>query len=54
MRKNLTWAEFKALIESKGVKDEDDIALIAYGTGLANDPVAIRPDADGDGWEITG
>ena len=44
---SLKWSEFKKLIESKGVKDDDQIWYIGISF---NEPISI--EKDGAGWRI--
>lgn len=44
----MTWGEFKAAVEAKGVKDGDDIRFIDFDWGDAQDLVVER-DASDDG-----
>ena len=46
----MTWLEFKTAVEAAGVRDEDEIKYIDWGT--RGPPTATRENADDD-WAIT-
>lgn len=51
-RNTMTWKEFKAKLESEGVRDEDEIRYIDTGNYPYDVTVEISPIADSEGRDF--